>query len=519
MSTDKNDTELLAHAIAQSNDLVVVSEVDGAEWPGMVVYVNEAAKHRLGYDASEARARSDQLFRSPRSDASALQRLRSAVRAGNGAREELLGATKEGQELLLEVDVAPIKDAKGRTSHYIASARDVAHRKPNEELRERLQEQLFRSQKMESVNALAGGIAHDFNNILTGILGSAELGRMSLTPTHPAYADLETIAKAAQRAALLTKELLAYTGSGKGEEELINLNDIVTNILAILRSQMSRSIIVRKALQPGVPFIEADPVQVKQVMMNLCLNASESMAAHGGILSITTDEAYVGAGDLDKFVHGPPKPGRYATFEVTDTGSGMEAATAKRMFDAFFSTKSEGRGLGLTAALEIVKGYRGGIEVISEPGEGTTFRVYLPASSKQPVADSLREASVNRGTQTILFVDDEEMLRSLAHRGLEQLGYRVILAADGVEAVRLYREHAPDIDLVVLDLSMPRKGGEDAYLEMREIRDDMKVLLCCGYNENIANKKIAAENLVGFLPKPFGIDLLAQTVQAALRKK
>jgi signal transduction histidine kinase/ActR/RegA family two-component response regulator len=428
----------------------------------------------------------------------------------------MVNYTKDGKEIWIDLQIVPIRDETDTIGHWVSIARDITKRKQEDQTRARLQEQLFQSQKMESIVVLAGGIAHDFNNILTGILGSAELARMSLEPSHAAYIDLETIIKAAQRAAALTKELLEYAGSGKTAHELVDLNEMVTSILVILRSQMPKSIIVRKALMPGVPAVDADPVQLQQVMMNLCLNASEAMSERGGILSITTDKVTLSKEDVARCLYSPPAPGAFAVFEVSDTGSGMDEATLARIFEPFFSTKSQGRGLGLAAVVNIVKTHRGGIEVISTPGEGSTFRVYLPATAKQWPKEIVERQSQSRGTQTILFVDDEEMLRSLSKRALEQFGYRVLLAADGVEAVRLYREHEHEIDLVVLDLSMPRKGGEDAFQEMHAINASVKVLLCCGYNEALANKKIATENLVGFLPKPFGLETLAQTVQNAL---
>lgn len=513
---DSDTGRVFQQAADQTNDLVMITEgTDGADT--RIVYVNDAWLRATGYARHELIGSSPSVLRGPHTGTEAIKRIDAALVDQRLAREELVNYAKDGREFVIDLETTPVRNGSGLT-HYVSVGRETSRRRPSEELREKLEEQLFRSQKMESVNALAGGIAHDFNNILTGILGSAELARMSLPSGHPASEDLDTIVQAAQRAAVLTKELLAYTGSGKGAPEVISLNDIVTNILVILRSQMSRSIIVRKALMPSVPYIEADPVQVKQIMMNLSLNASEAMRERGGILSITTDEAELVEEDFDRFVLRPAVPGRYATFEVTDTGSGIDEKIVKRMFEPFFTTKSEGRGLGLTAVAEIVKQQHGGIEVMTTRGEGTTVRVYLPASEEQPRATLASGSEVSRGTQTILFVDDEEMLRSLAQRALEQLGYRVILAADGVEAVRLYREHADVIDLVILDLSMPRKGGEDAYLEMRDVRKDMRVLLCCGYNETSTNKKIAPQHLAGFLPKPFGIDVLAKTVEVALKR-
>jgi PAS domain S-box-containing protein len=516
----KTKLRLLEKAFAHIGDIILITDAAPVDAAGpRILFANDAVTKHLGYAAAELIGQSPRVFQGEGTDRETLARIHEALQAGRSVREEMINYTKDGKEVWIDLDILPVTDDFGTVTNWVSIARDITKRKQGNDTCMRLQEKLFQSQKMESIVVLAGGIAHDFNNILTGILGSAELARMSLDPSHAAYTDLETIIKAAQRAAALTKDLLEYAGSGKTAHELVDLNDMVTSILVILRSQMPKSIIVRKALMPGVPLVEADPVQLQQAMMNLCLNASEAMSEHGGILSITTDKAVLSKEDVSHCLYGPPAPGVFAVFEVSDTGSGMEAPTVARIFEPFFSTKSQGRGLGLAAVVNIVKTHRGGIEVISTPGEGSTFRVYLPASTKQLPKEIVERRSQSRGTQTILFVDDEEMLRSLSKRALEQFGYRVLLAADGVEAVRLYREHEREIDLVVLDLSMPRKGGEDAFQEMHAINASVKVLLCCGYNEALANKKIATENLVGFLPKPFGLETLAQTVQNALKSR
>lgn len=481
----------------------------------LIVFANAAAAGYAGRPAAELIGKS--FLTGATVVPETLNKLRATLSHGQPTYEQLIEYTRDGKDSWLSVDIVPLGGRNGKANRYLALGRDVTKQKLDADVRQRLQEWLFQSQKMEGIGVLAGGVAHDLNNILTGILGSAELVKMHLAPGHPAYADLNTIVQATQRAAGLAKELLAYAANEKDAKEILDLNEIVTAMLIILRSQMPKSIVVRKALTPEVPDIEANVVQLQQVIMNLCLNAGDAMSEQGGILSITTDRVEVDEEQCRSLTHGPSKPGSYAVFEVSDTGRGMDPQMLKYIFEPFYSSKAAGRGLGLAAALSIIKRHGGGIEVTSEIGEGSTFRVFLPASAKSRQHSMPAQPELAHGGQTILFVDDEEMLRSLCQRMLEHLGYRVILAADGIEAVRVYRERARDIDLVILDLSMPRQSGEDAYQEMRNIRRDMKVLLCCGYDEALANRKIAAENLVGFLPKPFGIDVLAQAVQAALR--
>lgn len=481
-----------------------------------IVFCNPAAARLTGYTADSVMGRPLlTLCRELAGDAAG--KLEHAITARERLRVEVQMRSKAG-ESLISLEIIPLVGSGPEPSHCLVVGSDISQQKRDEEARSWLQDQLFRSQKLETIGVLASGVAHDFNNILTGIVGSTELIKMTLPQPHPAHEDLENIMRAAQRAAALTRELLVYASSGKGASEVINLNQAVTSILVIMRSQMSRSIIVRKALMPDVPNIEADAVQVQQVMLNLCLNASEAMKDHGGVLTITTDRVMVDSALARECTHLQPEPGLYAVFEVSDTGMGMDSEQLKRIFTPFFTTKPDSRGLGLAVVYDIVKRHSGGIQVVSEPGEGTTVRVLLPATRKH-VSEHVEEAAAPAaGTKTILFVDDEEVLRSLAQRALERFGYRVLLAADGIEAVRIFKEHAQEIDLVVLDLSMPRKGGEDAFQEMHAVRDDMKILLCCGYNEAIAQTKIAGKNIVSFLPKPFGIDTLVQTVQSALSK-
>ena len=514
----EQELRIFKESLAHLPEMVLITEIGSLDPPGpRIIFANETAVKQTGYSLQEIVGESPRIFQGPNTDRSALDRIRNALANSQPIYEELINYTKNGKEYWLGLNLVPIVDAVGKPHHYVSIGHDLTKSKQKEETRRELQQRLLQSQKMESIGIWAAGVAHDFNNILTGILGSAQLAKMSFSSPHPAYNDLETIVQATQRAATLTKELLAYAASGKGALEVVNLNEMVTNILVILRSQMPKSIIVRKALMPDVPSIEADPVQMQQVMMNLCLNASEAMADQGGILSITTDKVVLHEAQSRQSMYSPPAPGVYAVFEVADTGSGMDSEMQKHIFEPFYSNKAQGRGLGLAAALGIIKSHRGGIEVSSEPGQGSTFRVFLPASTRKAARELVMEENLSHGTQTILFVDDEEMLRSLCQRSLEHLGYHVILAADGIEAVRIYRERSQQIDLVILDLSMPRQSGEDAYQEMRNIKRDMKVLLCCGYDETMANRKIAAENLVGFLPKPFGLEVLAQAVHAALR--
>lgn len=515
---DDSTLPLLEQALTHLPQALLLIEA-GANEAGRIIFVNEAACALSGYRDDELVGDSPlTLWQSEGAASPQAAHLMRALAGHAPFNGEAILYAKGGKEIWTEVQLRPLPEMS-QAHHFVLSVRDIRDRKHDLETRKQLQDQLFQSQKFETIGVLASGIAHDFNNILTGIVGSTELLKMTLPVPHPAHEDLDNIMQATQRATALTRELLTYASTGQHGYEVIKLNQMVTSILVILRSQMSRSIIVRKALMPDVPNVEADAVQIQQIMMNLCLNASEAMKEQGGILSITTDRVLLTEDDCDACTYLRPQPGEYAVFEVTDTGAGMASEKLRHIFEPFYTTKAQGRGLGLAVVHSIVKAHRGGIEVTSELGQGTTIRIFLPASSKHMPEREIGNTGDVTGKHTILLVDDEEVLRSLGQRALEHFGYRVLLAPDGIEAVRIFREHAAEIDLVILDLSMPRKGGEDAYQEMRGIKDDLKILLCCGYNEALASSKLAGEHIVGFLPKPYGIDTLAQTVQTALQGK
>ncbi len=508
------DKDLLTEALSYMEESLLIARARSGE-SYETLYRNPACARRMEQNGTGGRDRLLCLTPGPRTDMRRMDEIRHEMKAGHPVRAELIDYRPDGEMIWTDFSATPLSNP----DYWIAVSRDVTRRHESEDNAQRLRELLIKSQKHENTAVLAAGIAHDFNNILTGIVGSAELARMALPPGHAVLADIETIIQASQRAAELNRELLDFAGPGKGALEVVYLNSMVTTMLVILRSQMHKSIVVRKALRPDVPPIEADPAEIQQVMLNLCLNASEAMADSGGTLSITTDCMDIEDGDRRKFAYGWPQIGPHAVFEVTDTGRGMDAALKERVFEPFFTTKEGARGVGLSVVLSLIKAYRGGIDIETEPGRGTTVRVFLPAAPERE-RRSPPEVRITTPAshQTILFVDDEEMLRSLAQRALEPLGYHVLLAPDGLEAVRMFRENMGGIDLVILDLSMPRKGGEDAFKEMHALDARIPVLLCCGYDEGSAQKKTNGSRFAGYLSKPFGVGTLIDKVRSTLDK-
>ncbi len=385
-------------------------------------------------------------------------------------------------------------------------------------LRER-ERQLWHAQKLDSLGILAGGIAHDFNNILAGIMGYADLALERLPSSEPVRADIEVIKKAVKRAADLTRQMLAYSGKGKFIVEPVSLSRLVEELSRMLEVSISKKTILKHNLVADLPFIQADASQINQVVMNLVVNASEAVGEQGGAISISTDTVQCDTEELAGIGFGQElTQGLYVRLEVADTGCGMNQQTLSKIFDPFFTTKFTGRGLGLAAVQGIVRGHKGAIRVSSRPGKGTTFQVLFPAShataSLLP-GDSI-PAKPWRGTGTVLVVDDEELVRTLAGGMIERAGFAVLKANDGDEAVRLYHQHAKEIVCVLLDLTMPKMSGEDTFQELRRINPAVRVILSSGFSEEGATERFAGGGLAGFIQKPYELDRLIVTLREAV---
>jgi PAS domain S-box-containing protein len=394
-------------------------------------------------------------------------------------------------------------------------------RKWGEDEREKLEAQVQHAQKLESLGVLAGGIAHDFNNLLTGILGNADLTLMSLPDGSSSYQSVREIKKTAERAADLSRQMLAYSGRGSFLIETIDLNDVVREMGHLLEASISKRAVLTYEVAADLPPVVADTTQIRQVIMNLITNASDALGDADGLIRIRTgvkhcDRAYLGETYLDDQL----PEGEYVYLEVEDTGCGMDEATLQKIFDPFFTTKFTGRGLGLAAALGIIRGHRGAVEVKSEAGKGTLFRVFFPMSD-QPLKRAAPQAPVRetrRAGGTVLLVDDEQAIRDVAGRMLEQAGFTVLRASDGNEAVSLFGDRKDEIGCVLLDLTMPRKGGEETFKELKGIRPDVRVVVSSGYSEQEVAQRFAGEDVAGFVQKPYLYATLVSMVSDAMGK-
>jgi PAS domain S-box-containing protein len=403
-----------------------------------------------------------------------------------------------------EVVAIPL-EFQGEPSSIVV-AHDVTERKRAEEERRSLEQRIQQAQKLQSLGVLAGGIAHDFNNLLMGVLGNASLALLDLPPEAPARDHLQRVEVAARRAADLTRQLLAYSGRGRFLVKPLDLSKVVEEMNHLLATVISKRATVHLDFEKHLPPIEADATQMRQVIMNLITNASDSLGDEDGVIVIRTGLVHADASYLaTTYVDEQLETGDYVYLEISDTGCGMDAATVERMFDPFFTTKFTGRGLGLAAVLGIVRGHRGAIKVDSEPGRGTSFRVLFPRAGGEVERFRAEErGALGRvGSGTIMVVDDEETVRSVARLVLERQGFAVVEAVDGVEAVELFRKQGSQIRLVVLDMTMPKMSGEEAFRALRSLDPDVRILLSSGYNEQEAVNHFAGRGLSGFIQKPY----------------
>ena len=424
-----------------------------------------------------------------------------------------------GLEIIAGIVTGAISNCIGRTKLLEANERiqsEMMQRRQAEEERKEIEAQLLQAQKMEAIATLAGGIAHDFNNLLTGIQGNVSLMFLDINTEHPHYERLRSIEKQVQSGARLTSHLLGYARKGKYEVKPVQLNRLVEDTSEAF-GRTSKQITLKRELAEDLFAIEADLGQIEQVLWNLFVNAADAMP-EGGVLTLKT------ANVTDKDMKGKayqPKPGNYVQLTVTDKGMGMDKKTRERIFEPFFTTKEVGRGtgLGLASAYGIIKSHGGYIDVESKRRKGTTFSVYLPASS-QKVQKVVKAAErVAKGTGTVLLVDDEEVILKTGQDLLEAIGYRVLTAMDGKEAVEVYRKNRDEIDIVVLDMVMPNMGGGEAYDKMREINPNVKVLLSSGYSIESKAKEILARGCDAFIQKPFGMIEVSAKIREVLGKK
>jgi two-component system NtrC family sensor kinase len=497
----------LGTAVEQSAEGIVITDTEGR-----IEYVNPSFERITGYLQEEVVGQNMRILKSGKQDEMFYKNMWETISRGEVWRGQIFNKKKDGTLYEEDSVISPVRNASGKIIHFVAGKRDITRDVM-------LQKQLQTAQKMESVGTLAGGIAHDFNNVLTVIIGFGEMLKLRIANDPKAISDLDEVLRSAERASVLTRQLLTFARRQIIEVGNLDMNHVITNLEKFLRKVTREDIEIRTCLAEGLPTIRADQGQIEQVLMNLCLNARDAMPI-GGQLVVETSEALLD----DEYVKKYPymKPGRYAVLSVSDTGVGMDEATRERIFEPFFTTKGpdKGTGLGLAVVYGIVKQHNGYIHVNSEQGKGTTFRVYLPAVDAS--ADARVSASqeiVRGGSETILLAEDDESIRNLTEKTLSIYGYRVLVASNGEEAVDIFRRHGKEIAMAVLDVVMPKMGGKQAYDEMITAIPGLKVLFLSGYSANAIHDSFVLHPGIPFLQKPFGPGTLARKVREVLGGK
>ena len=432
---------------------------------------------------------------------------------------ELSRCRRDGEAIQIRLSSAPIVDADGNAIGLMSVAEDITASKEAERQRTQLERRIQQTQKLESLGVLAGGIAHDFNNLLMGILGHADLSLEQLPPMSPARESIQQIVQASRRAADLCRQMLAYSGRGTYVIEPVDLTGLVEEMVHLLRASISKKALMNLNLEANLPSVRGDATQIRQVVMNLVINASEAIGERSGVITVSTgamecSHDYLRASYLDDDL----QEGLYVYIEVSDTGCGMDKSTQQRIFEPFFTTKFTGRGLGMAAVLGIVRGHRGALKVYSEVGRGTTFRILFPAcpeASPLAAVEPREAAARGDGRGRILLVDDEETVRTLGKRMLEHLGYEVQTAADGQEALKAWADGS-GFDLVLLDLTMPHMDGEETFRALRRTSPGVRVVLSSGYTQLDITSRFAGKGLAGFIQKPYTLDQLRQCIRQAI---
>jgi PAS domain S-box-containing protein len=496
----------LVTAIEQSAEAVVITDTHGS-----IEYVNPAFTRITGYSREEALGQNPRILKSGKHDLAFYQQLWATILKGEIWHGEIINRRKDGSLYTAEMGIAPVRSTRGEVTHYIATKEDVTKRRS-------MEAQLRQVLKMEAIGQLAGGVAHDFNNLLTIISGYGQLLQEHLSSGDLGY--VEEILKASDRATALTRQLLAFSRRQILAPQVLDLNSVVANLEKMLRRLIGENIELTTVQQSGLGRVKADPGQVEQVIINLAVNARDAMP-EGGKLTIETANV-----DLDGTYarrHAGVLPGPYVMVAVSDTGIGMNAETLAHMFEPFFTTKEKGKGtgLGLATVYGIVKQSVGYTAVYSEPGHGSTFKVYLPrveeAVTEAPSGS--RNPELVKGSETVLVAEDEEGVRSLVCETLESLGYKVLEAREPGEALTIVEQYTEPIHLLLTDVVMPHMSGKELANRLATTRPEAKVLYMSGYTDNAVFIHGVLESGRFFLQKPFAPGALLRKVREVLDTK
>jgi PAS domain S-box-containing protein len=495
----------LWRAVEQSADLVMITDREG-----LIEYVNPAFEALTGYSPGELSGQTPRILKSSQQPSELYTELWQSILAGNVFRCTMVNRKKNGDVFVAEKTITPLRDGDGKITHFISNDRDITDRR-------RMENQLQQAQKMDAVGRLAGGVAHDFNNLLMVISSYAELMLDSLTPQHPLRHNVDEIQKASRRAADLTRQLLAFGRKQMQTLQVLNLNLLIEDFNKMLPRLIGEDIELIFVPGDKLGRVKADPVQVEQILMNLVANARDAMPEGGKLVietaSVRLDEAYVQE-------HAIVPPGDYVLLTVGDSGLGIEPEHMPHIFEPFYTTKEEGKGtgLGLATVYGIVKQNSGFIWVYSEPGMGTTFKIYFPRVRQTKLAPQPATVTEGcpRGCETLLLAEDEAAVRQSTREFLSMNGYVVLEAKNGTEALALARSYKGTIDLMIADVVMPQMGGAKLAAELATDRPTMRVLFVSGYAETTFQRHGTIDVTARFLQKPFSLKALARKIREVL---
>lgn len=482
-----------------------------------IIYWNRVAELLYGWSTAEAIGQNFALIFGS-TPAEQVQPNLQRMCAGMPWFGEVQVQRRDGTVFPVLMTNSPISEG-GRMTGGVSISIDITERKRAEEERLKFERKLLETQKLESLGVLAGGIAHDFNNLLMTILGNASLALLDLESNTSARQSIAQIELAAQHAADLTRQMLAYAGKAPFIIQTLDLNAIVEEMTPLLQVSIPKSASLRYNLAPDLPPVQVDAAQIRQVVMNLVINAAQAIGSKNGQISITSGVHYADQAYLAETYLAPNLPaGQYVYLEVSDTGSGMDAETRSRIFEPFFTTKATGHGLGLAAVLGVVRGHNGALKVYSEEGRGSTFKCLLPASGSKASEELPSNANTTKwhGSGSVLVVDDEASVRAVAAKILERYGFKVLVAEDGVAGIELFREHADTIVCILLDMTMPQLDGEAVFSAVQQIKRGTPVILMSGYTEQDVTVQFAGKGLAGFLAKPFTMNELRSKLREVL---
>ena len=505
----ERDLAQLAIVVQQSFNPIIVTDTDA-----VIQYVNPAFENISGYSSDEVIGKKPSIVKSGHHSQQYYANMWKALNAHQSWTGSFINKAKDGHTYHVEQTVFPLYVGDEHIG-YTSVQQDVTER-------DQLQKKYEHTQRLESLGVLAGGIAHDFNNLLTAIMGNLGLANFHLGEGHQAAPYLERVQQASESAATLCQQMLAYSGKGQFVIEELRLSSIIDSILQLLESSIEKRVKLDVSHDDSTACIHADKGQIKQVIMNLVINAAEAIGEDNGVIEVRTTQIRLRDIDIRPLLGADDMlVGDYICLHVSDNGCGMDNMTQQKIFDPFFTTKFTGRGLGMSAILGIIRGHHGGMAVHSTLGMGTTFDVYFPVSKKdEEVEQDLEPQVLNQHvTGTVLVVDDEAEIRALARALLKKMGLNVLLAEDGLEGLQLVRQHGDQLQLVILDITMPRMDGEDLFKEIRMIAPDMPIIISSGYSEKDIKNRFGDELALTFVQKPYHLSVLMNAVQTLLDQK